>query len=229
MGLLAGKSNPSRNLLLDVLMDRDSGMNELRTAYAKAMWAWASVEAEWFTVYVAALDAFRSRFRSLQRSYFSIVSAKTRLDMTNVAAKTAWDKTPILDAWMTLAERSRKELSTRGRIAHLQGMVVYPEDAHEKKLALLMEHMWHPEHPFKYKERKNKGYSAEQLTVMQVLWEQLAKDLSDFSKPMWDEALKPAMPPPASVALVGGPSPATEPPLPQRPRKQKRQPQPSQE
>lgn len=163
-------------------------LDRLKVAYADAMWSWAHVEAEWLPAYICATNSFWAKFSPIQQSYFSIVTAKVRLDMTHAAARAAWDGRPehqtTFDEWTLLADRSRKELAKRGRIAHLTGGYVF--DIRKPPVARLVQHSWHPEFSFKYEDQKNRGISIEQLQEMFKAWNTLAADLQKFSSGLSD-------------------------------------------
>lgn len=164
-------------------------MRDLKLAYADAMWAWSRVESELFAVYVAAIHGYTANYKSLQESYFAIVSAKSRLDMTNVAAKARWGGTNTAITWTALYSRCSKELRVRGKCAHLKGEVIAPEKPNQKTIAVLTQAFWHPEKHMNYQDAKNRFPNAETLINYAATWNELANDLAKLWSPIWESEL----------------------------------------
>ena len=175
------------NKLLELIGSLDPEMDKLRVAYANAMWTWAAVEGEMLGIYIVALGAYDLRFKPLQQSFFAVVNAKSRLDMVNQAARAAWAAdNALLTEWADLYKRCQAELARRGKIAHLEGRMVYPpSDTEDTAFAALMQHSWHPQYPADFAERKSKGIDTTKLIKMRDAWSGLALDLSKFARPLW--------------------------------------------
>jgi hypothetical protein len=170
-------------------MTPDEEMNDLAIAFAKAMWKWNEVEAEWFLVYMAATDTFNANFGAILESYFSIVSPQTKLDMTNKAANSAWKGTPLLDTWRDLAERSREHLRKRGKLAHLVGYRNRATKPGQTDTYVVAQVVGHPAHLLVDHQPLNSiGYSVRQLDEIRKAWEQLERDLDAFTLPLWNAA-----------------------------------------
>lgn len=219
----------SANKLRGILLQHNediSLLKELKIAYASAMWSWSRIESDLFAVYIAAIDGFKANFAAAQESYFSVVSAKNRLDITHHAAKASWDGSALLTRWLPIEKVCRTELSARGRVAHLTGRVLIPEKPHQKRLAIVDEHFWHPKRKMKYSEAKSVGFTANHLLDMSRKWDDLHRQLWDFHSPLWDAKLGALSPIP-----LGPPAGLLNPPplLPTQDRKERRRrPQPSQ-
>lgn len=177
------------NKLAQLLM-QDARLDNLKRSYANAMWAWAHIESDLFGVFIAATDGFHGNFRASQESYFSVVSAKNRLDMTHTAAKARWANSKTLEVWLPLESKCRKQLAKRGKIAHLTGRIIDPEKPTQKPVAIVGEHFWHPQRENTYQQAKNTGYSARQLDDLATEWEQLHFQLFNFYSPFWTAQLE---------------------------------------
>jgi len=81
------------------------------------------------------------------------------------------------------------ELSSRGRIAHLTGRVLTPEKPHQKRMAIIDEHFWHPNRKTSYNEAKSVGFNTTQLQEMSKKWDDLHRRLWDFHSPIWNNKL----------------------------------------
>lgn len=183
----------SSNKLAKLLRQHNKNLEllkELKIAYASAMWSWARIDSDIFSVYIAAIDGFMANFLATQKSYFSVVSAQARLDITHQAALSRWANSPLLARWIKLQKTCKSELAARGRIAHLTGSIFEPEMPHQKHIAILEEHFWHPNKKLKYNEAKSVGFTADQLIELSKKWDDLHRQLRQFYEPIWTERLE---------------------------------------
>src|SRR5437762_1568885 len=74
--------------------DSEKELNDLRIAYADALWTWADIESQLFMIFYLAVKSRRSTKADMERlreMFFSINSFDIRLIMTHAAAKVKWD------------------------------------------------------------------------------------------------------------------------------------------
>ena len=163
----------------------------LQMAYADAMWTWASVETQVFVIYLAAIGALNLDIRPIRAAFFSINSFEMRLTTTNAAVKERWGKVP---RWIALLERCKKASGQRGRIAHREGRVFWPEKPHQKPLVVLCEPFWHHASPQNWGTAKSTGVDEDMLLQFKTEWHRLNYDLAEFGKDLWQQELQPTSP-----------------------------------
>jgi hypothetical protein len=162
----------------------------LQMAYADAMWAWASVETQLFVIYLAAVGALQIDMRPLRAAFFAINSFEMRLAMTRAAIKERWKNLP---GWTELNERCQTAASKRGRIAHREGRLFWPEKPHQKgAIIALVEPFWHHASPQNWGTAKSTGIDEKMLRQFQTEWVRLNYDLAQFGASLWPGGLQSA-------------------------------------
>jgi hypothetical protein len=167
------------------------GMDELKSAYADAMWGWVHIEAIIFSSYAAALGVLQANIEPARSAFFAINSFEARLLMTNAAIKQRWEKNPVISPyvnfseWDELFQRCREASKQRGSIAHLTGARVNPDKPHQKQIFLLLEPPSDPRHPITWGEAKSRGVDAKKLNEFNRDWKNLYRDLSVFAIHLW--------------------------------------------
>jgi hypothetical protein len=154
---------------------------ELLIAYGQAMWSWSRVESKLFLIFAHAVEpTTNNHSKALRAAYFAIVGARARLDMIHAVAKIMWKESDAWKEWVNLYEECKKQLSIRGKIAHLAGHVIYSYEENKEPLALLIESVHHVRAPRTHAEAKSIGYSSAQLSQYAYDWENLNSRLGVF-------------------------------------------------
>ena len=169
----------------------DRNWRDLKEAYAEAMWTWAEVEGQIFTIYVAAVGVLKLDIRPLQASFFAVNSFEARLIMTSSAVKQRWgEKHPHFAKWASLRERCDKAAGERGRIAHKTGTYWPIQKPHQHPLYILSDPSWHFGRPQKWGVAKSTGFDAPKLRQFAEGWHRVCADLHRFSLELWSETLQ---------------------------------------
>ncbi|HEV2546353.1 MAG TPA: hypothetical protein VGU20_03375 [Stellaceae bacterium] len=167
--------------------------NELRIAYADAMWQWAMIEAEIFTIYVAALKALKRDLRPLRAAFFATQSFEVKLAMVTAAAQKTFGPRR-LKVWSALAKRCRDEQTKRGKIAHLTGYCFPPKKPGQPgPVYVVTEPLWHRAHPPDWGTAKSQGYDAFKLRQLHGAWYALDIEIGRFAKQLWGKLPLPVL------------------------------------
>ena len=102
-----------------------------------------------------------------------------RLDMINAVAKTTWVGKDVLDDWSVLYDEARRNLTQRGKIAHLVGHSYRP-DGRGKVKAVLMDPIYKPNSPKTHSQANSVQYNAKRLTELAMEWSYLSEKLGAF-------------------------------------------------
>lgn len=167
-------------------------IDDLKVAYADAMWVWAEVETGLFSIYTSAIDpnivnvdfddaVTRKEWHALHAAFFAINSFEMRLVMTNAAAKVAWAGHDYLNLWSEIFELCLKENKRRGKIAHLTGSIFEAPDGGKVDIAVLHQPSGHTKFPANYGKAKSEGHNAETLKQYSKDWEALLLKMEDLS------------------------------------------------
>jgi hypothetical protein len=145
---------------------------KLKQAYADALWAWAEVETQLFMIYFAANGCSDDLFEHFQKEYFSVVSFRVRLDMTNKDAQRCWSNHRLIEYWNEVYKDCCKQNGKRGKIAHLVGDIYLPDNNNSK--ALLTVPYFHPRRPKTLAQAKSEGYDTAKLLKFASDWHALS-------------------------------------------------------
>lgn len=167
-------------------------INELKMAYADAMWVWAQVETNLFTIYASTVDpnivnvrfdelVARREWSAMRAAFFSINSFEMRLVMTNASAKISWAGHHYLDLWSEIYGLCTKENKRRGKIAHLTGGIFEAAGHHQHDLAVLHQPFGHIKFPEDYGRAKSEGFTAQVLNGYRKEWTDLLEKIDHLS------------------------------------------------
>jgi hypothetical protein len=174
-----------RELLFTVCTPQTVGRHpefaELLIAYAHAMWSWSRLEATLFQIFADTVEPTTNHHAdALRAAFFSIVSAKSRIDMIHSVARARWHGKLHWAEWAKLYNECVKQLRVRGRIAHLVGYSYAPNARGKKVVAALAEAIHHPSAPHAHKDLKQKGITVDDLRSYVDCWELLSQRLQVF-------------------------------------------------
>lgn len=173
-----------------------SEWDKLRIIYATALWAWAEVDAQLFSIYAAAVSDTTGDLRPLRAAFFAIVSFEARLAATHAAFKEKWGNKPYIAIWGPLHKRCDKARAQRGSIAHLSGTRIEADKPHRKPIHVLIEPRWHHRHPQSWGQAKSEGFDFMKLSQFAYEWMGLSSELGILSRNLWIEAQREASLPP---------------------------------
>lgn len=149
---------------------------ELLSAYGQAMWSWTHTESLLFLVFAHVVEPTTNKHsKALRAAFFSVVSPLARLDMINATIK-ATRTQPQQEDWKPFYNECRKELATRGQLAHLTGHS-YIRKGQSKPHAVLMEPIWHPNAKRTHSEANALLFTVKHLTELALKWENLRERL----------------------------------------------------
>jgi hypothetical protein len=151
---------------------------ELLMAFGLASWTWTHTESRLFLLFAHLIEPkTNNNSKAIRAAFFSIVSPMGRLDMINSVVNSSGDDERVKQ-WSRLYKECRKQLTTRGKLAHLVG---YSYKAANKEVrAILMEPIWHPNTRRTHAEANSVQYTAEHLNRLATDWHLLAEKIHLF-------------------------------------------------
>lgn len=156
---------------------------ELLVAYAHAMWAWSRVENKLFLIFAHAVEpTTNNHSKALRAAFFSIVTAKARLDMLHSVARAMWEGKRHWQDWLRIHEECGAQLRVRGRLAHLVGYGFIDERKGRttRFMAVLAEPMFHPMSPKRHSDLRRSEFTAASLSALAADWALLNDRLGVF-------------------------------------------------
>lgn len=156
---------------------------DLLISYAHAMWSWSRVEDKLFLIFAHAVEpTTNNHSKALRAAFFSIVTAKARLDMIHSVARAMWEGKAHWESWMTIYDECTSQLRTRGRLAHLVGYGFHDEKQGKPKrfIAVLGEPTYHPSSPRRHADLRRAEFGPDKLSRLASDWRNLSDRLGVF-------------------------------------------------
>ena len=141
---------------------------DLKSNFAEALWSWANIEADLFSLYQCAIG-YKSEGRALHKAFFSIKGVEIRISVTDAAFINRWPTGEHAEKWKQLRANLDKSRRARGKLAHHAGIKIQYEPFVKPRpapLVILVEPYTHEAFPEAKQDALNRGFTAAQLGAL---------------------------------------------------------------